>query len=63
MIVKPKPYSSKELGGYLLNGVEYDEVLFTSKIGYSDTSKIQNNLVYFVVNKMMEHHLKSIKNY
>lgn len=55
MIVKPKPYSENKLGGYLLNDVEYDEGIFTKKIGYAIPSTIQeNSIVYFVVNKMME---------
>jgi hypothetical protein len=55
MIVKPKPYSKEEFGGYLLNGVEYDEPLITPKIGYGVPSKVlSDNVLYFVINKMME---------
>jgi hypothetical protein len=34
MIVKPKLYSEKEYGGYLLNDVEYNENLIKEKIAY-----------------------------
>jgi len=55
MIVKPKSYSDKEYGGYLLNDVEYNESLIKEKIAYDIPSSIQDeNIIYFVVNKMME---------
>jgi DNA-directed RNA polymerase, mitochondrial len=55
MIVKPKPYSENDLGGYLLNDIEYDENLIRGKLGYNIPSTIQDeNIIYFVVNKMME---------
>ena len=34
MIVKPKPCNKKKGGGYLLNGVEYNEPLITNKLAY-----------------------------
>ena len=55
MIVKPKPYSEEDLGGYLLNGVEYDQPLFTKKIGYANNSEIDDDsIIYSVINNMME---------
>lgn len=55
MIVKPKPYGEGKYGGYLLNGVEYEEPLFTKKIGYGKSSEIdEKGIQYFVINKMME---------
>jgi hypothetical protein len=42
MIVKPKPYSKDELGGYLLNDVEYDEELIKKKMSYGETSIIED---------------------
>ena len=55
MIVKPKSFSDKEYGGYLLNDVEYNESLIKEKIAYDIPSSIQDeNIIYFVVNKMME---------
>ena len=55
MIVKAKSYSQKDFWGYLLNGDEYNEPLFTSKIGYGGSSKVlSENVLYFVVNNMME---------
>lgn len=63
MIVKPKPYSENKLGGYLLNDVEYNEALIRDKIAYCIPSTIQKeNIIYFVVNKLMQTPFKVNKN-
>jgi len=47
MIVKPKSYSPNDLGGYLLNDIEYDENLIRGKLGYNIPSSIQDeNIIY-----------------
>jgi hypothetical protein len=55
MIVQPKDYSKKDLGGFLLNNVEYEQSLITPKPGYDIPSTIEDeNIVYKVVNSMMK---------
>src|SRR5882762_7887732 len=47
MIVKPKSYSPNDLGGYLLNDIEYDENLIRGKLGYNIPSSIHDeNIIY-----------------
>jgi DNA-dependent RNA polymerase len=59
MIVKPKPYSNSEYGGYLLNDVEYNNSLILDKIGYDLPSKVvNNNIIYEVANNMMSSSFK-----
>lgn len=54
MIVPPKNYSNKQLGGYLLNDVEYDEDLIGHKLGYDIPSVIEDdNIIYDSINNMM----------
>lgn len=52
MIVPPKLYNKTELGGYLLNDTEYQEIIFTDKKQYKQSSQIDedNNLYYLVDN-------------
>lgn len=53
MIVKPKIYDDKTLGGYLLNDVEFKEELLISKKTFSFSSKLiknNNNLLNMVNN-------------
>ena len=52
MIVEPKPYSSRELGGYLLNDVEKTENLFIDKANYKQNSEIKGNTIYDMVNNI-----------
>jgi DNA-directed RNA polymerase len=52
MIVEPKPYTSKELGGFLLNGVENTESLLIDKANYKESSTIKENIIYSMVNNM-----------
>lgn len=55
MIVPPKDYSKKDLGGFLLNNVEYEQYLITPKPGYDIPSIIEDeNIIYKVVNGMMK---------
>lgn len=58
MIVPPKPFTDKTLGGYLLNDVEYEDKLFTIKEWYKIPSTINkvenNNIIYNVVNNIMK---------
>ncbi len=71
MIVKPKSYSPNDLGGYLLNDIEYDENLIRGKLGYNIPSSIQDeNIIYapgplgrgiLLLIKWWKHHLKLIK--
>lgn len=54
MIVEPKPYTSKQLGGYLLNDVEVTENLLINKANYREPSEIEkdSNIIYDMVNNM-----------
>ena len=53
MIVEPKPYTSKELGGYLLNDVEKTESLLINKANYKQNSDIVKvNIIYDMVNNI-----------
>ncbi len=53
MIVEPKPYTSKELGGYLLNDVEKTENLLINKANYKQSSGIvKGNIIYDMVNNI-----------
>lgn len=53
MIVEPKPYTSKELGGYLLNDVEKTESLLINKANYKQNSDIvKGNIIYNMVNNI-----------
>jgi len=71
MIVKPKSYSPNDLGGYLLNDIEYDENLIRGKLGYNIPSSIHDeNIIYapgplgrgiLLLIKWWKHHLKLIK--
>lgn len=54
MIVAPKEYSKQQLGGYLLNGVEYDENLIGLKMSYGIPSVIvDKNIIFNSLNNMM----------
>lgn len=56
MIVKPKPliFEGKYYGGYLLNGVEYDNPLFTNKLSYGVPTTIEkDNVIVDGINNMM----------
>lgn len=53
MIVEPKPYTSKELGGYLLNDVEKTESLLINKANYKqDSDIVKGNIIYDMVNNI-----------
>lgn len=53
MIVEPKPYTSKQLGGYLLNDVEKTENLLINKANYKQNSEIiKGNIIYDMVNNI-----------
>ncbi len=53
MIVKPKEYSDKELGGYLLNNEKYIENIFIEKKAYGVSSELKrSNQVYSMVNNI-----------
>lgn len=54
MIVEPKPYTSKQLGGYLLNDVEITENLLINKANYRESSEIEkdSSVIYDMVNNM-----------
>jgi len=55
MIVEPKDFTKKEIGGYLLNDLEYDDQLIGNKIGYKNNSIIDdNNIIYNSVNNIMK---------
>lgn len=54
MIVKPEDYNKdNNTGGYLLNDIEYYEPLFSKKIYYGIPSEIEDNRLYYNINKMM----------
>lgn len=54
MVVKPKAYDAKKLGGYLLNDLEYSQGLIVDKLSYSISSKVkEKNIIYKVVNNIM----------
>lgn len=46
-IVKAKPYSKNEFGGYLLNDVEDFYSLIGEKLGYGKSSEIKNNIIIY----------------
>lgn len=54
MIVEPKTYSPKQLGGYLLNDVELTENLLINKANYKESSVIErdSHVIYDMVNHM-----------
>ena len=54
MIVKPKPYNSRSLGGYLLNNVRYCEDLIIKKKNIiKDISIVKDdNIIYDMVNNI-----------
>lgn len=54
MIVEPKPYSDNNLGGFLLNDIEYDESLISKKIGYDIPSTVEDNNFYNTINNLMK---------
>jgi hypothetical protein len=55
MIVKPKDYNSEEVGGYLLNDVEYVSPLFTAKMAYKKVSEVDSKgELYSIINRMMK---------
>jgi len=55
MIVQPKNFSKNELGGYLVNDIEYADPLISAKIGYKNPSIIEDdNIIYNTVNNMMQ---------
>ena len=55
MIVPPKDYNDNDLGGFLLNNVEYTQYLIRPKLGYKTSSVIEeNNIIYDTVNSMMK---------
>lgn len=53
MLVKPKPYTPTQRGGYLLNDSTHYENLIIDKSRYRDFSVIlENNIIYDMVNKL-----------
>ncbi len=53
MVVKPKEYSSKELGGYLLNNVKYVDELIIPKKSYGKNSVVrEQNFIYHMINNI-----------
>lgn len=53
MIVEPKPYTSNQLGGFLLNDVEVTDDLIIDKANYKEFSTLEkDNVVYDMVNNM-----------
>lgn len=53
MIVKPKPQTSIQKKGYLLNDSTYSENLLIDKSRYRDFSVIlENNVIYDMVNNL-----------
>ncbi len=52
MIVPPKEYNNKEVGGYLLNDVEYVEEMFTDKKQSKWGSELApDNKLFYLLNK------------
>jgi len=55
MIVTPKEYSAENLGGFLLNNVEYVQHLIRPKPNYGIPSTIEvDNIIYKTINNMMK---------
>lgn len=53
MIVPPKKYDINESGGYILNGIDYQENLIIDKNAYKIPSKIsKSNVIYNMVNNL-----------
>ena len=55
MIVKPKKYGVRKLGGYLKNNIDYVEELFTNKQSQKGKSNVSSSSdLYDILNKMMQ---------
>lgn len=52
IIVKPKPFDSESLGGFLLNDVDYQENMIIEKKGYKIAFQVSNINIYYMVNNI-----------
>lgn len=53
MIVKPKTFTDKSLGGYLCNDVEITDQILIDKVAYLKNSSINdNNIIYDMINNL-----------
>lgn len=53
MIVKPNKYDKNNIGGYLLNDINYCDNLIINKVAYGSNSIIQdNNIIYDMINNV-----------
>lgn len=53
MIVKPNKYDKNNIGGYLLNDINYSDDLIINKAAYGSNSIIQdNNMIYNMINNV-----------